>query len=98
MGYIGIDPGTLTIPQVCTLFQDASHIAGIHGAGLMNFVFSKKGAKIIEIQPSTGVWRSIRYVAQSLGMNHIEVVASKHGEEVNGQTIPSIHSMQGIYN
>ena len=52
-GYQRICLGGLSVADQIALFASASHIIGIHGAGLTNIVFAETGCKILEIFPVT---------------------------------------------
>jgi hypothetical protein len=95
-GFLAVDPGRLNISQVFSLFLGARRIVGIHGAGLMNLAFARPGCDVFEIQPSTGVWRSIRYVAQALRMRHHEIQAAPGCDESAGQVLPDPANIPGL--
>lgn len=52
------------------LFQDASHIAGIHGAGLANLVFSHPSTRVLEMMPPNNGSFAYWVMATALGMDY----------------------------
>jgi capsular polysaccharide biosynthesis protein len=48
-GYDVVFPETLTFVDQIQLFSEASHIAGLHGAGLANILFAPEGARVVEL-------------------------------------------------
>jgi capsular polysaccharide biosynthesis protein len=41
---------------------------GIHGAGLMNALLARTGARMIEIRPAGGCWRMVELLARIAGL------------------------------
>ncbi len=62
LGYIIIAPETLSLRAQIKMFSQASHIAGVHGAGFTNAIFSPKGAKVIEF---IGEWAPPEFYAHT---------------------------------
>jgi capsular polysaccharide biosynthesis protein len=54
-GYEKVFLEDLKVIEQAQLFYNANEIIGVYGSGLANLVFCKKGAKVIEINPSIGV-------------------------------------------
>src|SRR5262245_8450133 len=52
-GFEKIIPEALSFDEQVALFQGAECIAGAHGAGLTNIIFSSPGCQIIEIRNPT---------------------------------------------
>jgi capsular polysaccharide biosynthesis protein len=50
-GYTIIDPGTLSFFEQMHLFSEATHVISPIGAGLVNLLFTKPGAKVIGLAP-----------------------------------------------
>jgi hypothetical protein len=52
LGFEILDPGRLSFAEQVSTFASASHVIGIHGAGLTNVVFGgRDGARVLEIHP-----------------------------------------------
>ena len=83
-GFLAIDPSELSIIELHSLLFNAEIIVSIHGAGLANMIFANIGTTVIEIRPSTGVWRSLEFCAKSLGyVFHSSIaMANKEGGQV----------------
>ena len=51
-GFAIVDTANLTVAEQIRLFNKATHVIGLHGAGLTNMVFcQKKGVRMLEIFP-----------------------------------------------
>lgn len=53
-----------------SMFMQASHIAGVHGAGLANQVFAARGAGLLEIMPPLAGTFAYWVMAQGLGQSY----------------------------
>jgi capsular polysaccharide biosynthesis protein len=55
-GFETVVPTTLSVREQALLFASASHIVGIHGAGLTNLVFAPAGSRLLELfSPTYGM-------------------------------------------
>ena len=52
-GFSIIALSDLSFKDQINLFQNASHIVGLHGAGFANLTFCNSGTKILELKPAT---------------------------------------------
>ena len=75
-GFLGLDPAFLNCDELYNLLSNAEVVISVHGAGLANLIFSGANTKIIEIRPSTGVWRSLELVCHALGNPFFKIVSS----------------------
>jgi hypothetical protein len=57
------------------LFSQASHVIGVHGAGLTNILFSSEKCRIIEILPPFVATSAYWLLASSIGQNYSGLVA-----------------------
>ena len=48
-GFTVVTPGELTVPEQVALFSRATHVAGVHGAGLANVMFMQAPGLMMEI-------------------------------------------------
>ncbi len=53
LGYRMVTLGGLKVAEQAALFARASHVVGLHGAGLANFAFAPAGAQLVEIFPDS---------------------------------------------
>lgn len=53
LGYRMVTLGGLRVAEQAALFARASHVVGLHGAGLANFAFAPAGAQLVEIFPAS---------------------------------------------
>jgi hypothetical protein len=60
----------LTFAEQQALFQQASHVAGIHGAGLTNLAFSHPSTRVLEMMPPTTGTFAYWLMAGALGMSY----------------------------
>ncbi len=52
-GYVPVTLAGRSVAEQAALFAGATHIAGLHGAGLTNVVFAPPGARLLEIFPAS---------------------------------------------
>lgn len=64
----------LTIRDQAALFGSASHIVGLHGAGLTNLIFAEAGGSICEIFPASYGTPAFYDIAAGVGMNYANYV------------------------
>lgn len=50
LGFLAVDPGSLTFEEQIALFSGAELIVGCHGAALTNILFAPAGATLIELR------------------------------------------------
>jgi capsular polysaccharide biosynthesis protein len=70
LGYKKLVLGRMTLEQQIYELSYASHVIGLHGAGLSNIVFSPSDMKIIEIFPETYGTPAFYIIAASLGAQY----------------------------
>lgn len=69
--------------SIIKLFYSANLIIGTHGAGLMNYVFSKEPITLIEIEPTwKGCPRSIRSFGKLYGINCLRVRSMRTNQDL----------------
>ncbi len=77
----GFDIVTLsgkTPEEIFAIFSDAKIVAGVHGAGLLNIIFSSADSPLlIELDAIPKTWRSIECVIRALDFRHALVAAQK---------------------
>jgi capsular polysaccharide biosynthesis protein len=71
-----------------SIFNNADIIAGLHGSGFSNIVFSKKGVKVLEFK-SEKTGNVIKNLAKNCKLNHISIV---------GDLIKPAPNQQGLIN
>lgn len=63
--------------EIISAFGGAEIIAGVHGAGLMNYVFASPGhCKVVELDTHPAGWRSVREVGTAMGFEYALVPGS----------------------
>lgn len=73
-GWEIVDPATLRFEQQIELFRDASHIVGVHGAGLTNLLWAPKQAQVLEFMPSRRRNACYSGISLSIGIAHTTLV------------------------
>jgi hypothetical protein len=53
-GYRIVDPSQYTLDEQLDIFSNATHVAGLSGAGLINSIFSNHKVKLFILNPSSG--------------------------------------------
>jgi hypothetical protein len=66
----------LTLAEQMALFASAECVAGVHGAGLANVIFSPPGLKILEILPQMVASPAYWYLCHAAGHHYHALVAS----------------------
>ncbi len=65
-----VDPGTMNVRQQAELFNAASHIIGIHGAGMTNIAFCNHSkVKVLELCSSNRIGTQYYWLSQALGID-----------------------------
>nr|MBP9151467.1 glycosyltransferase family 61 protein [Flavobacteriales bacterium] len=65
-----VEPGNLNVAQQAALFNAASHIIGIHGAGMTNLVFcNHQKVKVLELCWNNRIGTQYYWLCQSLGID-----------------------------
>ena len=62
----------MSVVEQIKLFQGAQIIVAIHGAGLVNMIFSKPGTKVVELFQALGDTTFV-YLADGIGMDYTPV-------------------------
>lgn len=64
-----IEPGNLNVKQQAELFNSATHIIGIHGAGLTNVTFCNyDNVKVLELCSNNGIGTQYYWLCTALGI------------------------------
>ncbi|ALI99760.1 glycosyltransferase family 61 protein [Rufibacter tibetensis] len=81
-GYTVIACEELSLKEQIEVFHNASHIIGVHGAGLTNIIFRRsQQLNLLEIFPENNIPPNFFWLSASYGFSYNAVVGSK---EVNG--------------
>jgi hypothetical protein len=93
LGFKIIVPGNLTYDEQVLTFANADTIVGCMGAGLVNVIFARPGASLIELKPPrhhvTDLWKTYAALA---GVNHHSILVPNDGSRTEDDTwrIPDI--------
>jgi hypothetical protein len=68
-GFRSLRVGRMSIPEVLAAFYCAEHVVGIHGAGLVNFMFSSRSVRVTELLDYPYSWPSIALMAAAVGVD-----------------------------
>ncbi|MCB9186104.1 MAG: glycosyltransferase family 61 protein [Flavobacteriales bacterium] len=70
-GFEIINPGDFTVRQQAVIFNSASHVIGIHGAGLANIFFSQASkSSLLDIAPATLLHSHYYWLASVCGIKY----------------------------
>ena len=64
LGYVCVEPGSMSVRDQVRLFRGARIVAGPHGAGLTNLAFCRPGTKVLELVQSTYMNPCMARIAQ----------------------------------
>lgn len=70
LGFTSVSPGEMTLCEQIILFNNADIVVGVHGAGLVNTMFCKEQAKVIEIIPTNYPARYYSDIAKICCLNY----------------------------
>ncbi len=91
-GFTVVRPEKLSLPQQVRMFSKAKIVAGVHGSGLTNMLFSPSPSLLMELQdlqfaPRRWYWK----VASMLGHQYSTLAGRVTGSRYEGDTDFSIH-------
>lgn len=93
-GFKVVTLGGLEASQVIHTFQNAKIVAGMHGAGLLNLIFSKNsGLKLIELRPGIKPWDSIERFARAWGCKHYSLDINSKTQSMSLQLIEELRDL-----
>ena len=79
-GFEIVCPEMLSFKEQGQLFSSATHIIGIHGAGLSNMIFMGSGCRVLEIRRSNDFWNYCYYfMASTLNLGYYYFMAEGAG-------------------
>ena len=87
-GVVIVDPGHYDIRQLQLLVAGARGFVGIHGAGMFNALLSGTGARVVEIRPACGVWRTVELTCLAAGLDWQHIVCAVDPDEPERSVIP----------
>lgn len=76
-GYFCVDTATLTLEDQAQLFDRASIVAGVHGAGLTNILWMRRGGKVIEVMDPSYYNPCYQWLSEVRGLSHQTLVNSE---------------------
>ena len=74
LGYERVALGLKTVPEQAALFAGASHIVGLHGAGMANLAFARPGTRVVELFPEGYGTPAFWVVAAATGCRYASYV------------------------
>jgi capsular polysaccharide biosynthesis protein len=78
IGFRKISLSQLAFRQQLAVWQTATHVAGVHGAGLMNIAFARDELKVTElIAPAAANYYTIAMFSAAMGFDYRAIDASK---------------------
>lgn len=89
----------LSINDQVKVFAEATHVLATHGAGMVNAIWCKEGAKIIEIQDGKMLHKKVYpLLSKSLGLKHELVVAKTVPIKTNGKKPTGVKRLNDLIN
>ena len=70
LGFVSVQPETMTLKTQAALFADADLIVAPHGSGFANYVYCAPGAAVVEVQPRDLVHTCGLTVCSERGMHY----------------------------
>ena len=87
-GVLIIDPGRHDIRQLQLLVAAARGFVGIHGAGLFNALLGPAGARVLEIRPACGCWRTVEFLCRAAGLDWQPIACERDPLDPERSVIP----------
>jgi len=73
-----IDPGLLNMAEQAKLFNSATHVIGIHGAGMTNVAFcNHENVKVLELCSNNRIGTQYYWLCQALGIKYDMMLGSE---------------------
>lgn len=69
-GFASVTVGALAPEDILVTFRQCDRLLGIHGAGMLNMIFSTQDLKVVELIDYPDSWRSIEIVAWACGFSY----------------------------
>ncbi len=88
-GFETVMPGKLSFADQVRLFAQAEVIAGTHGAGLTNILFSPRSARVLEIFPENKLRNTYFLMSRSLGQTYRYLIAGPAGARERFEVDPA---------
>lgn len=76
-GFETVSMSGLSVTGQADLFASADVVLGVHGAALVNLVFARPGARVVELIPKNHLNPAFLSIAQTLGLAHRFVMGSE---------------------
>jgi capsular polysaccharide biosynthesis protein len=96
LGYIIVNLTGLGLNDQIALFSSASRVVSLHGAGLTNFVFSRHGARLLEILPHSYGMRCFYVIAAGLENEYMNYVEENVVQGANARSDDVIVDVDGF--
>lgn len=78
LGVSVIDPGSMNVREQAELYNSATHVIGIHGAGMTNVVFcDHEKVKVLELCSNNRIGTQYYWLCTALGINWDMMLGSK---------------------
>lgn len=85
LGFVRVDPGTLTVQEQINCFSSAEVIVSPHGAGLTNMVFARPGVRVLELFANDWVHLGLWAISEAIGGTYHYLVAD--GDHPEGEAM-----------
>jgi capsular polysaccharide biosynthesis protein len=86
-GFVTVDPGSLPFREQIELFARASHVVGVHGAGLTNILFrSPRPLHLLEISPPQLREDMFLQMSMALGFRYERIFGANPSDDSNRPT------------
>jgi hypothetical protein len=72
--------GSVAFADQVRLFAGTGILVAMHGAGLFNAVFMRRGAVVVEVVPPSFRWNLFRSLSFAVGVQHLQHYAATAGE------------------
>jgi hypothetical protein len=96
-GFARVVISRLEVEEVANVFRNCQVVIGVHGAGLMNVLFSSaEKARLIELLDFPGSWSSIHSVVSACGLEAHRIPALAPTPESGGLPLIDLEKVQAL--
>lgn len=80
-GFVILDPGTCSVPQILSTCVDAALVVGVEGSQILNgAMWARTGATVLTIQPPHRFELIIKDLCDAIDLRYAFVVGERHGD------------------
>jgi len=88
LGFDIVAPGTMTVAEQAARFAQASHVVGLHGAGMTNVVFCPPGTSVLELLHPYYATNAFAVLSRAGGLDYRAMAGCDGGDPATAPNNP----------